>query len=144
VLKDSTWSNGFCRSFKVTNTGTSASQSWRLVFTLPTNVAITQSWSGTVSRSGNTVTVLAPSWAAVVNPGANVTAFGFCASGVGEPSAVSVAEVSSPATRTLALSSKSRAKAIAKARAEQVRKIKLARSLLDRRTRAEALSRRDR
>ena len=126
MIKDSTWENGFCRSFKVANSGTASSRSWKLVFTLPSSVKITESWSGTVTRSGNTVTVLAPSWAGEIAPNGNVTAFGFCASGTGEPSAISVTEVSPTGATAAAFSSKSRAKAIARARAEQAREMKLA------------------
>ena len=126
MIKDSTWTGGYCRSFKVANTGTATSRSWKLVFTLPTAVKITQSWSGTVSRSGNTVTVLAPSWAGAVAPSGNVTAFGFCATGSGEPSAISVTEVAPTGATAAARSKQSRAKAIARARVEQAREMKLA------------------
>jgi hypothetical protein len=98
VKKDSTWNSGFCRSFTIANSGTRSSTNWKLVFTLPSSVKITDSWNGTVTRSGNVVTVTAPSWAASVAPRTSVAAFGFCATGTGEPTAISVTEIASTTT----------------------------------------------
>ena len=92
--RDSTWATGFCRSFTVANTGTGASTTWRLRFTMPAGSAITSSWSGTAVRSADAVTVTPPDWAAVVAPGARSTSFGFCASGTGEVSGVTIGPVS--------------------------------------------------
>ena len=94
VNRDSTWATGFCRSFTVANNGTAASASWRLTFTLPAGVAITQSWSGTPSAQTGTVTVTPADWAAAIAPGAKSTSFGFCASGTGDVSATTVIPVS--------------------------------------------------
>ena len=120
MLKDSTWASGFCRSFKVANSGTATSTGWKLTFTLPSTVAITQSWSGSVSRSGNTVTVRPEAWAAKVAPGPGAASFGFCASGSGEPSAVSVTEMAST-TAVAATRSKSTAKSRAIVKAKKIR-----------------------
>ena len=97
MKKDSTWNGGFCRSFTVANAGTRVSTNWKLVFTLPASVKITDSWSGTASRTGNIVTVMAPSWAAAIGPRASVAAFGFCATGTGEPTAIGVTETATVA-----------------------------------------------
>jgi hypothetical protein len=120
VLKDSTWAGGFCRSFKVANSGIVTSTGWKLTFTLPSTVAITQSWSGSATRSGNTVTVTPETWAAKVAPGPGAASFGFCASGTGEPSAVSVTEVAST-TAVAATRSKSTAKSRATLKAKKIR-----------------------
>ncbi|MCX6385468.1 MAG: cellulose binding domain-containing protein [Solirubrobacterales bacterium] len=120
VTKDSTWATGFCRSFKITNSGTKASANWKLTFTLPSTVRITDSWSGSAVRSGNVVTVTAPNWAASVAPGASVVAFGFCASGIGEPTALAVAETAS-LTATTASRSRSAAKSRAAIKAKKIR-----------------------
>jgi len=127
VTKDSTWTGGLCRSFKIANAGTTSSRSWKLTFTLPSSVKITDSWSGSATRSGNLVTVTAPSWAASVAPGASVAAFGFCASGSGEPSAISVSEVALTGASVATLTTKARARAVARARTEQKLKIQQAR-----------------
>jgi hypothetical protein len=122
VIKDSTWASGFCRSFKIANSGGKSSTNWKLTFTLPSSVKITDSWSGTATRSGNVVTVMAPSWAASVAPGTNVAAFGFCASGAGEPSAISVAEVASVTTASAASRSRTTARARAAEKAKKIRR----------------------
>ena len=85
-VKDSTWSSGFCRSTKITNTGTTNVNTWKLTFTLPPGAAISSSWNGTVAKNGSTITVTPPSWGAKIAAGKTVSVFGFCASGTGEPS----------------------------------------------------------
>ena len=122
VTKDSTWTGGLCRSFKIANSGGKSSTNWKLTFTLPSSVRITDSWSGTATRSGNVVTVTAPSWAASIAPGTSVAAFGFCASGAGEPSAISVAAVASTATATAAARSRTTARARALEKAKKIRR----------------------
>jgi len=122
VTKDSTWTGGFCRSFKITNSGGKSSTNWKLTFTLPSSVKITDSWSGTATRSGNVVTVTAPSWAASIAPGTSVAAFGFCASGTGEPTAISVAEVASTTTAAAAARSRTTARARAVEKAKKIRR----------------------
>jgi hypothetical protein len=121
VTKDATWNGGFCRTFKITNSGTKASTNWKLTFTLPTSVKITDSWSGTATRSGNVVTVTAPSWAATVAPGTSTMAFGFCASGTGQPSAISIAEVATSATAVAAARSRTTTGARAAEKAAKIR-----------------------
>jgi len=125
-MKNATWEGGFCRSFKIANTGTSSSRNWKLTFKLPSSVRITDRWSGKAGRSGKVVTVIAPGWAAVVAPGRKVVAFGFCASGSGEPSAVSVAEVASTDSRPAASRAhlKARSRAAHKAAKKKIRRAK--------------------
>jgi endoglucanase len=126
VKKDSTWNGGLCRSFTITNTGTRASTNWKLRFTLPASVKITDSWSGTASRSGNVVTVTAPSWAASVAPRTSVAAFGFCATGTGEPTAIGVTEV---ATTTTAVAPARSGKATQTRAVDKAKRIRHARQL---------------
>ncbi|MEI7438593.1 MAG: cellulose binding domain-containing protein, partial [Thermoleophilia bacterium] len=121
VTKDSTWTGGFCRTFKLTNSGSKSSTNWKLTFTLPTSVKITDTWSGTATRSGNVVTVTAPSWAATVAPGTSMMAFGFCASGTGEPSAISVIEVATSTTAVATARSRTTAGARAAEKAAKIR-----------------------
>ena len=118
VVKDSTWAAGFCRSFTIANAGTRSSTNWKLVFTLPSTVKITDSWNGTLTRNGNVVTVAAPGWAAAVAPRTSVAAFGFCATGTGEPTAISVTEVASTTTAVATARSGSIAPAKLRARAK--------------------------
>ena len=122
ATKGATWTDGFCRTFEITNSGSKSSTNWKLSFTLPSSVKITDSWSGTATRSGNVVTVTAPSWAAAVAPGTSVMAFGFCASGTGEPSAISVADVASTATAAAAARSRTTARARAVEKAKKIRR----------------------
>jgi hypothetical protein len=57
---------------------------------MPTGSAITSSWSGTAVRSADVVTVTPPDWAGRIAAGARSTSFGFCASGTGDVTQVSV------------------------------------------------------
>ncbi|MFZ9668951.1 MAG: cellulose binding domain-containing protein [Solirubrobacterales bacterium] len=114
------------------NSGTASSRSWRLAFTLPGDVVVTESWSGSMTRSGNTVTVLAPSWGGVIDPGKSATVFGFCARGRGEPSSLNVTEVA--ATRSAAVKGQAwQKRKQALARAERARAIRQAKKAFGRR-----------
>ena len=126
VKKDSTWNSGFCRSFTIANTGTRSSTNWRLTFTLPSSVRITDSWNGTVTRSGNVVTVTAPGWAASVAPRTSVAAFGFCATGTGEPTAIGVTEIT---TATTAVAAARSGKATQVRAVDKAKRIRQARQL---------------
>jgi hypothetical protein len=64
----------------VTNTGGSPLRAAKLTFLLDAGTAISQSWSGAVSRSGQAVTVTLPDWAGPIAGGQSATTFGFCAS----------------------------------------------------------------
>ena len=129
VLSDSTWAGGFCRSFKVANSGSATSTGWRLTFTLPSTVAITQSWSGSATRSGNTVTVTPEAWAAKVAPGSGSASFGFCASGNGEPTAVAVREVASSTATVASAASRSSARSRARLKAKRIQQARRHNSL---------------
>lgn len=91
---DSTWQTGYCRTTTVKNSTGANVNTWRLTFTLPTSTVITSTWSGTVTRSGTTVTVTPPNWAMKINAGQSMTSFGFCANGTTQPSAAVVTKLS--------------------------------------------------
>jgi hypothetical protein len=54
----STWHNGGTLAVSMTNTGTKPIKGWTLTFTVATGMRVTsQTWNGTWSQAGNTVTV---------------------------------------------------------------------------------------
>lgn len=79
------WASGYCVEFTLTNSADSAQQPSGFQFVLPHDVTITTSWNGVVSRNGDSVDVLLPSWIGLVEPGQSRTDFGYCASGSTEP-----------------------------------------------------------
>ncbi len=91
VARDSTWETGFCRSFTVRNTGPAQATSWTLSFRMPAGSRLRDTWNGTAVQSGDRVTVTPATWSQRIAPGASVSAFGFCADGAGEPTAVAAA-----------------------------------------------------
>jgi poly(hydroxyalkanoate) depolymerase family esterase len=77
----SQWGNGYViQPLTVTNTGTSTITSWTVTFTLPPGHTLTGSWNGTVTTSGQTVTVRSVGHNGTLAPGASTTSFGFQAS----------------------------------------------------------------
>jgi len=76
----SNWQDGYViQPVTVTNTGTAAITGWQVVFNLPTGHAITGSWEGAFTISGQTVTVRNLSYNGSINPGQS-RSFGFQAS----------------------------------------------------------------
>lgn len=75
---DSQWPTGYCQTAIIRNTSTVNATSWTLTFDLPSGHTISQSWSGTATRSGNTVTVRPASWGAAIAAGQTRSDFGFC------------------------------------------------------------------
>lgn len=71
----SQWNTGFGASVTVTNLG-SAVASWTVSWTFPGNQQVTQLWNGTVSQSGEAVTVTNASYNGSVGTNASVN-FGF-------------------------------------------------------------------
>lgn len=72
----SQWSTGFGASITITNTGTSAINSWNLVFNFASGQQITQSWGATLSQTGSQVTVTNQPYNSTIAPGSSVN-FGF-------------------------------------------------------------------
>ncbi len=80
LTTDSSWSGGWCGKWSVTNGRTQRIVVDRLSATLPASASVTSVWNGTVSRSGDTLIVTPPSWAAA-DPGRTYTDTGICVSG---------------------------------------------------------------
>jgi cellulase/cellobiase CelA1 len=66
----------------VTNTGTSATTSWQVMWTFANGQSISQLWGGIHTQAGGTVTVRNESWNGSLAPNASTT-FGFLASWAG-------------------------------------------------------------
>jgi mannan endo-1,4-beta-mannosidase len=69
----SSWSGGLQGQVVVRNTGSSALNGWRTGWTLPSGEAITNLWNGTLTQSGQAVTVTNASYNAAVPAGGTVT-----------------------------------------------------------------------
>ncbi|MEV1168531.1 cellulose binding domain-containing protein [Nonomuraea sp. NPDC049784] len=66
------------------NTGTTTWNNWTITWTVPSGVTLVNAWSSTITPSGTTWTIKAPSWATSLAPGASAT-FGFQANGPSTP-----------------------------------------------------------
>lgn len=66
------WPGGFTAGLSITNLGSTALNGWTLVFTFPGTQQVTQLWNGSVSQSGNTVTITSASYNGQVAAGAAV------------------------------------------------------------------------
>ncbi len=86
----SAWQGGFNDNVTVTNTGTSVWHNWTVTWTVPSGVTLVNAWSSTITTSGSTWTVKAPSWAPDIAPGASAT-FGFQANGSSTPNPSNIA-----------------------------------------------------
>ncbi|MFW6638668.1 glycoside hydrolase family 48 protein [Nocardiopsis algeriensis] len=75
------WGSGFTADVTVTNNGSPVSP-WSLGWEFPGNQQITNSWNGTHSQSGSSVTVTAPAWSPGLGTGQSAT-FGFQGTGSG-------------------------------------------------------------
>ncbi|WP_125776759.1 glycoside hydrolase family 9 protein [Antribacter gilvus] len=74
------WQGGFQAEVTVRNTGTTTVRNAVITWQFTNGETVTQSWSGTATQSGSTVTVRAPGWAPDLAPGATWT-FGLIGSG---------------------------------------------------------------
>ena len=75
----SDWGNGFNGNVTITNTGTTATKSWKVTWTWGGNQTITNTWNATETQSGKAVTATNAPYNNVIAPGAS-TSFGFNAS----------------------------------------------------------------
>jgi hypothetical protein len=66
------WSGGFGANISITNTSSTAWNSWTLNFTFPGSQQVTQLWNGNVTQSGSSVTVTNASYNGQVAAGATV------------------------------------------------------------------------
>jgi cellulose 1,4-beta-cellobiosidase len=78
----SDWGPGFTASVTVTNTGTTATRSWKVTWTWAGNQQITSSWNTVESHSGRNETALNANYNGVIPPGGS-TWFGFQATNSG-------------------------------------------------------------
>ncbi|HEY0499248.1 MAG TPA: glycoside hydrolase family 6 protein [Kutzneria sp.] len=75
----SDWGSGFTAGVTVTNTGSTATKSWKVTWTWSGNQQVTSMWNATNQQSGQSETATSMSYNGVIAPGAN-TSFGFQAS----------------------------------------------------------------
>jgi endoglucanase len=85
----SSWSGGFTANVTVTNTGTTTLNNWTVGWTVPSGVTLVNAWSSTITTSGTTWTITAPSWATSLAAGASTT-FGFQANGSSAPAPANI------------------------------------------------------
>jgi hypothetical protein len=76
------WPGGYTESVKITNTGSTATSTWKVTFGLPAHERVTASWNITHSQRGNTVTAQPVSYDKTIPAGATLP-FGFNASDSG-------------------------------------------------------------
>ncbi|NIR98037.1 MAG: glycoside hydrolase family 9 [Gammaproteobacteria bacterium] len=84
------WAEGYCVKFAITNIGSVQAQPGGIRFGLASGTEITNSWNGTVSRTGEDVDVTLPAWIGLMQPGQTRTDFGYCAAGTARPASVEV------------------------------------------------------
>jgi hypothetical protein len=72
----SQWTGGFVANVTISNTGSSAINGWTLTFTFPGDQHITNGWNGTISQSGENVSITNASYNGTIASGGN-TSLGF-------------------------------------------------------------------
>lgn len=80
----SDWAEGFCARFTVSNVGDAAGAPDPIVFYMNTDIVITQSWNGTISRDGTQVTMALPD-GFQLDAGASDSNHGLCGAGSTNP-----------------------------------------------------------
>lgn len=65
----SQWTGGFSALIKICNISSDPISGWTLQFTFPGDQQITQGWNGTISQSGETVTITNASYNGLIKPG---------------------------------------------------------------------------
>ena len=91
IALSSDWGGGYCANVTVTNTGTSATNTWQVVINLNQSTA-SAPWSATGTISGSQMTNGPLTWNAAIAAGGS-TSYGFCATASGtnyHPALVSV------------------------------------------------------
>jgi endoglucanase len=71
------WGVGFTGAIAITNTGTTPITSWTLTWAYSGNQALNQSWNGSYTQTGQTVTITNASWNGTIASGANLSGIGF-------------------------------------------------------------------
>ena len=77
------WGVGFTGAIAITNSGTAPITSWTLTWAYSGNQALNQSWNGTYTQTGQTVTITNASWNGTIAPRANLSGIGFNANYTG-------------------------------------------------------------
>jgi hypothetical protein len=77
------WGVGFTGAITITNTSATPITSWTLTWAYSGNQALNQSWNGTYTQTGQTVTIINASWNGTIAPGANLAGIGFNANYTG-------------------------------------------------------------
>jgi chitodextrinase len=76
------WGSGFTATVNVANTGTAATNGWKVAWTWGGNEQITNLWNGALTSSGSSVSVANAGYNGSIAPGAS-TSFGFQATSSG-------------------------------------------------------------
>ncbi|GLZ82047.1 chitinase [Actinorhabdospora filicis] len=80
------WGSGYGADYTIKNSGTSATTSWTLKFTLPTGHRLAGLWNGTYTTSGQDVTVKNAGWNGAIAPGGTLSVgFNVSYSGTNSP-----------------------------------------------------------
>ena len=74
------WSGGFQAGLSITNTGSTALNSWSLVFAFANGQTITQIWNGSVTQASSQVTISNLSYDGTIAPGSTLSSVGFLGS----------------------------------------------------------------
>jgi cellulose 1,4-beta-cellobiosidase len=77
------WGTGFTGLVSITNTGTTTMNSWTVTWTYSGNQQIYTSWDGTVTQTGQKVSIANASWNGTIAPGATVSGVGWNANYTG-------------------------------------------------------------
>ncbi|HXR66852.1 MAG TPA: cellulose binding domain-containing protein, partial [Ktedonobacteraceae bacterium] len=67
------WPGGFIANLTITNTGSSAIQGWKLVFTFPGQERILSGWNGSFTQSGAQVSITNSGSNGTLAPGSSAT-----------------------------------------------------------------------
>lgn len=71
------WGSGFTGAIAITNTGSTAINSWTLTWTYSGNQTLNQSWNSAYTQSGHTVTLTSMSYNGSIPAGGNQSGIGF-------------------------------------------------------------------
>lgn len=67
------WGTGFQGEIRVTNTGTTTLDPWKIEWRFPDDIRLSNGWGATVTQTGTAVTATAPSWNSRLAPGQSVS-----------------------------------------------------------------------
>ena len=76
-LDQNDWGAGFTGNLSITNTGSTAINSWVVTWSYAGNQQIYQSWNGQYTQSGHNVQIVNASWNGTINAGSTLTGIGW-------------------------------------------------------------------